>query len=52
MVNTNEILISEVIHELKTRFFNLFGFVSLTAILIRISNAQPSPDKSKKFDGL
>jgi hypothetical protein len=52
MVSTSEILINEVIHELKTRFFNLFGFVSLIAILRRIINAQPLSDKSKKIDGL
>jgi hypothetical protein len=36
MVRTSEILISEVIHELKIRFFNLFGFVSLIAIVQKI----------------
>jgi hypothetical protein len=53
MVNTSEILISEVIHELKTLFFNFFGFVSFIVIVRRTKNAQPSSsDKSNKNGGL
>jgi hypothetical protein len=45
-------LINEVIHDLKIRFFIFFGFVSFGAILQSIKNAQLSSDKSKKIDGL
>jgi hypothetical protein len=42
-------LISEVIHELKIRLFNFFGFVSFIVIAPSIKIAQHHPTKVKKM---